>query len=261
MAIQSVKRALDILSLFTPSQPTLGITEMAARMGLPKPTTHGLVQTLADEGFLSQNEETRKYSLGLRVYELGTYVTSHLKVNQVGGSAAQRLARHTSLMVRIAIWDRGEILVTLNLFPNVQPLPFLNLGPKVPAYCSAIGKAILSTFSTEALDAYLSRIQLDPLTPKTQTDADALRKELETARRLGYACESEEYIMGLACIGTPLYDHSGRCTAAISVSGGPELLNREGVQAIATDVMRTAEEISCAMGYTPNLATNLRNMS
>ncbi|BCS98289.1 IclR family transcriptional regulator [Desulfoluna limicola] len=259
MAIQSVKRAIDILSLFTPSQPSLGITEMATRMGLPKPTVHGLVQTLADEGFLSQSDETRKYSLGLRVYELGTYVTSHLRVNQVGGPAAQRLARHTSLMARIAIWDRGEVLVTLNLFPNVQSPPFINLGPKVPAYCSAIGKAILSACPEKDLEAYLSRTPLEPLTPKTCTDADALKGELETARRQGYACESEEYIMGLACIGAPLFDHSGRCTAAISVSGGPELLAREEMQAIATDVMRTAGEISLAMGYNPNMASERRH--
>ncbi|WP_300667145.1 IclR family transcriptional regulator [Desulfoluna sp.] len=252
MTIQSVKRALDILSLFTPSRPVLGITEMAGFMGLPKPTVHGLVQTLADEGFLSQSDETRKYSLGLRVYELGTCVTSHLRVNQIGGSAAQRLARQTSLMARIAIWDRGMVLVTLNLFPNDQPLPFTTLGPKVPAYCSAVGKAILSTCSSQALEAYLSRTRLAPLTPQTLTDDHVLRSELETARALGYACESEEYLKGLACIASPLFDHTGSCVAALSVSGTPELLKRGEMPSIASEVKRTAGEISFALGYAPN---------
>lgn len=251
MAIQSVKRALDILSLFTPSQPSLGITDMARLLGLAKPTIHGLVQTLADEGFLSQSDETKKYALGLRVYELGTCVVSHLRVNQIGGPAARRLARQTALMSRIAIWDRGMALVTLNQLPNDPSLPFTNLGPKVPAYCSAVGKAMLSTLPVDALDAYFDRTRMTPLTPKTLTDEGALRKELATVRSRGYALESEEYIMGLACIGAPLFDHTGRAVAAISVSGSPELLESKEVPAIATDVMRTAGEISFALGFTP----------
>lgn len=251
MAIQSVKRALDILSLFSPSEPSLGITEMARRMGLPKPTVHGLVQTLADEGFLSRNDETRKYALGLRVYELGTYVTSHLRVNQIGGTTAQRLARETSLMARIAIWDRGMILVTLNLFPNEQSLPFVNLGPKVPAYCSAVGKAILSTFAADAREAYLARTRLEPLTPNTLTDVALLRQELERARSQGYACESEEFLTGLACIGVPLFDHTGHSRAALSVSGGPELLKRAEMPDLVRRVRQAADEISFALGYIP----------
>ncbi|SCY86747.1 IclR family transcriptional regulator [Desulfoluna spongiiphila] len=261
MTIQSVKRALDILSLFTPAQPSLGITEMSRLLGLAKPTIHGLVQTLADEGFLSQSDETRKYALGLRVYELGTCVISHLRVNQIGGAAVQRLARQTSLMSRIAIWDRDMVLVTLNRFPHDQCPPFTNLGPKVPAYCSAVGKAMLSTLPAEALATYFSQTRLVPLTPKTLTDEKALRDELTRARGLGYACESEEYIMGLACISAPLFDHSGRACAAISVSGAPELLEREEMPAIATDVMRTAGEISFALGFTPDQSPSNSHMA
>ena len=251
MAIQSVKRALDILSLFTPSQPSLGVKEIAKQMGLAKPTAHGLVQTLADEGFLSQCTESRKYTLGLRVYELGSYVSSHLRVNQIGGTAARRLSRQTGLMARIGIWDRGRVLVTLNVFPNDDPLPFVNLGPKVPAYCSAIGKAMLSAFSEEELEGYLSQVTLEPLTPNTITTPSILKEEIQAIRTHGVSRESEEYIMGLACIGAPLYDSSGRAEAAISVSGGPDLFARKDLDSLTTAVLRTAGEISFALGYAP----------
>ena len=253
MTIQSVKRALDILSLFTPSQPILGITEIAVQMGLPKPTAHGLVQTLADEGFLTQSNETRRYSLGLRVYELGTFVSTHLRVNQVGGGFVQRLAREMDLMARIAIWDRGEVLVTLNSFPTAQLLPYVHLGPKVPAYCSATGKAILSTWSEGAQAAYFAKTELLPLTQHTCTENGRLKEELRVAASTGYASESEECLMGLACIGVPLFDHTGSCSAAISVSGGPELMAREALPQIISEVKRTAGEISYSMGYIPLL--------
>lgn len=251
MTIQSVKRALDILSLFTPNQPSLGVTEIARQMGLAKPTAHGLVQTLADEGFLSQCTESKKYTLGLRVYELGSYVSSHLRVNQIGGPAARRLSQQTGLMARIGIWDRGRVLVTLNVFPNDDPLPFVNLGPKVPAYCSAIGKAMLATFTSDALEGYLDQTLLEPMTPHTIVQRDTLFQELGRTRTEGVSRESEEYIVGLACIGAPLYDSSGRAEAAISVSGGPDLWSREDLTDIKTAVQRTAGEISFALGYAP----------
>ena len=81
MGIQSVHRALDILSLFSAAQPRLGITEMSNVLGLPKATVHGLVRTLVQRGFLYQDIETRKYRLGLTIYELGTILAGTLKSN------------------------------------------------------------------------------------------------------------------------------------------------------------------------------------
>ena len=71
MSIQSVKRASQILSLFSKARTSLGSTEISKELGIHKATAQGLVRTLWEEGFLSQNPETRKYRLGLKIYELG----------------------------------------------------------------------------------------------------------------------------------------------------------------------------------------------
>lgn len=251
MGIQSVHRALDILSLFSAAQPRLGITEMSNVLGLPKATVHGLVRTLVQRGFLYQDIETRKYRLGLTIYELGTILAGTLKINQVGAGPAHRLAQNTRQMVRVAIWDQDAILVTLNLFPQSQAVRFHQLGPRVPAYCSALGKAILAWLTTEDLAGYLKRTHLSEYTAHTITDRKRLLQDLEQTRRRGYAVDREECLVGLACIGAPVFDHTGRPTASISISGAPELLQDKQLSSIVLELIDAAREISRSMGYLP----------
>ncbi len=255
MAIQSVQRALTILTLFSAENSRLGITEISKLMGLPKPTVHGLVQTLIEQGFLVQDPETRKYSLGLKIYELGLFLSGTLKINQISGPTAQRLAKSTGYMTRVAIWDRDMILITLNLFPTIDDTYLfkqLGLGPRVPAYSSAVGKAILSTFSKEKLEAYLDRTELVPHTPNTITSREQLVKDLDEARTSGFAVECEEYLNGLSCISAPVYDSTGHSTAAISVSGNVDLLKDPALPEIKARLKQDAGEISIAMGCPPS---------
>ncbi|MFH2065480.1 MAG: IclR family transcriptional regulator [Pseudomonadota bacterium] len=249
MTIQSVNRAMDILFLFTNATPRLGITDMSKLLGLTKPTVHGLVQTLAKRGFLYQDSETRKYSLGLKIHELGTILSCTLKINQVGAGPARRLADATNYMIRIAIWDRGEILVTFNVFPGSQTINYQQLGPRVPAYCSASGKALLSMMPSKRIAQYLKETTLKPFTPNTITTAKDLKKELEKARSNGYAEDHEEYLPGLFCVSAPIFNQSGNPYAAISVSGGFHFFSNEELDTISQQMKETAAEISRSMGY------------
>jgi len=249
MAIQSVNRALDILFLYTNTQPRLGITEISKMLGLTKPTVHGLVQTLTKRGFLHQDPETRKYSLGLKIHELGSILSGTLKINQVGEGPAYRLANSTNHMVRIAIWDQNEILVTFNGIPGYQAAKYQQLGPRVPAYCSASGKAVLSKLPRKKISSYLNEITLSPYTQKTITKTPRLMKELEKARNKGYAEDHEEYLPGLFCISSAILDRNGSPCAAISVSGGANFFSNPQLEDIAQKMIETAAEISRSIGY------------
>lgn len=256
MAIQSVQRALTILTLFSAENPRLGITEISKAMNLPKPTAHGLVKTLKTEGFLVQDSETRKYSLGLKIYELGVFLSGTLKVNQIGGPTAQRLSKDTEHMTRVAIWDRDMVLITLNLFPTIDDsflFRQLGLGPRVPAYCSALGKSILSTFSPEEIDAYIIRTDFVQFTSKTIISGKKLKSEIEKVKKTGFATECEESFNGLACISMAVYDNTGKAEAAISVSGTADLLESPELPAIKASLKQAAMEISIGMGCPPSL--------
>ena len=253
MSVQSVHRALEILALFSPARPRLGITEISQLMGLPKATIHGLVRTLADFGFLAQDPETRRYTLGLKIYELGTMLAGSLTINRIGAGPAQRLSRQAGLMTRLAIWDQNSVLVTLSIFSPSQEVAFHQLGPRVPAHCTAIGKAILAFLPPTEIEAHLAGLSYAPYTANTITTEKELLEDLEQIRLKGYAIDREEFIPGLVCIGAPVFDRSGRPTASISLSGKPSRLTGRGLSGLADDLVRTAMEISHQSGFLPEL--------
>ncbi|MBU3916325.1 IclR family transcriptional regulator [bacterium] len=249
MTIQSVQRALEILSLFSVSNPQLGIADISRGMGLAKPTVHGLVQTLVEQRFLQKNPETRKYSLGFKIYELGTYLSSTLRINQAGTEIVRRLAQKNSNWARIGIWDNNSVLVTLNYFPNIDYLQFQQLGPRVPAYCSALGKAILFSLPETELNEYLSQIVLNAYTEHTITDKKKLKKEIQKMRSQGFAAESEEYMLGLSCISCPVFDSSRKVAGAVSLTINVDLIEKGDYNRIVKETKQNAMEISRRMGY------------
>jgi len=178
MPIQSVNRALNILSLFTYEQPRLGLTDISKTLGLPKPTVHGLIQTMVESEFLSQDPETRKYCLGKKVYELGTVFTANIKINQVGTGTARELAAKLGLTVTLATWENGSVMLTFRGVSNYGNLQFRQLTPNVPAYCTSVGKAILSSLRNDLLDNYINDIQLTSYTPHTIISKKNLMAEL-----------------------------------------------------------------------------------
>ncbi|MCP3923817.1 MAG: IclR family transcriptional regulator [Desulfobacterales bacterium] len=252
MPIQSVQRALNILSFFSASRPQLGITEISKLMNLPKTTVHGLVQTLTQEGFLNQDIENKKYTLGLKIYELSTYLLSTLKINQVGMDSVQKLAQKTSLMARIGIWDKDSILVTANSFPDAENHQFNIIGPRVPGYCSALGKIFLATYNDSDIEEYLSKTPLTAYTEKTITDKSVLLEHIKEIRKTGYAREDEEYINNMSCISAPVYDNTGSTVASVSVSGLLGFLENDKIKELIIEVKKTGMDISQKMGYFPD---------
>jgi IclR family transcriptional regulator, KDG regulon repressor len=248
--IQSVRRALDLVCLFTHGSPRLGITEISKALGLPKPTAHGLVRTLVNRGFLQQDPQTRKYRLGLKIYELGIVLGGSLEVNQKGAGPAYQLAKQTGLVSRIAIWDLDSALLTVNIEPRSHLFFVHQIGPRIPAYCSAVGKALLASLDTREWEGYLDRVKLEPLTSNTITQKRQLQKDIDETRRRGYSIDREENVMGLACIGTSILGQEGRLEGAVSVSGDARDVFKR-MDALLPELVRTAKEISRSLGYFP----------
>ena len=151
MSIQSVDRALRILALFSHRHPVLGVSEISRALELPKGTVHGLVRTLFQQGFLQQDLPTRKYRLGLKIYELGIILAGTLEVNQKAAGPVTQLAKRTQFLCRVAIWDGDSVVITHNVYPRPRAVLPHQIGPRVHAYCSAVGKAGLAFLEKDEL--------------------------------------------------------------------------------------------------------------
>ncbi len=249
MTIQSVKRATDIISLFSSSQAALGITQIAANLGLNKTTAWGLVNTLEQQGFLQQNPETLKYSVGPRLFELGMLYIDNLEINSRATRHVHALASRTRLVARLGIWDRRTVLITLLALPKSEDSLSHQIGPRIPAYCSGIGKALLANLDKDELQSYLKEIELVRHTKATVIDPELLLKELAQVREQGYAVSCEEMIPGLVALGAPVFGKGRRLVGAISISDSPASGFSKHMEKQKEDLLRTATEISQEMGY------------
>jgi DNA-binding IclR family transcriptional regulator len=246
--IQSVHRAIQILGLFSFAVPRLGISEISRSLGLAKGTVQNLVRTLTQEGFLQQDEETRRYQLGLKIYELGITLAGSLEINQKASTPAHQLAQRTQRLVRIAILDNDSALVTLDAYPRSQPFLFRQFGPRAPLYCTALGKALLAYWGQDEYEAYLKRVELIPYTSNTITEKNHLLSELRETRLRGYSINREEHFLARAAIGAPIFGRAEYPAASMCIIVDPKMINGEKTEELAKDVLRTAYEISQLMG-------------
>ncbi len=248
MNIQSVQRATDIISLFCTSPQRLGVTEIAAALGLNKATTWGLVTTLEQQGFLQQDPDSRKYGIGPRLFELGMIYVGNLEINVKGARQAQNLAARTGLTARIGILDNGSVLITHLAVPRSEDYLSHQIGPRTPAYGSGLGKAMLANLAPAELDEYLRSVELVAITRNTITDRAALRRDIEQTRERGYSIAREEMIPGLAALGAPIYGRNHRLVGALSISETPEIVLSKRLEKLGYELTRAAADISREMG-------------
>ena len=133
MPIQSIERVNRILSLFSLERPRWGITEIAYALDLPKTTISSLVRTLARIRFLDQDPETRRYTLGPKIFALGVLAGDTYPLNQKAEKPARDLAEKTGLICRVAVWDEDATLQTLDIVPKDVDFLARRVGPKVAA--------------------------------------------------------------------------------------------------------------------------------
>ncbi|MFZ5634400.1 MAG: IclR family transcriptional regulator [Bacillota bacterium] len=250
-SVQSLERAFSLLEAFAPANNELGISELSRKIDLPRPTVSRLVATLEKQGYLRQNKETKKYSLGLKLLHLGAVVQAGLYLKDIAGPVLLRLRDQLRETVYIDVVD-GDDRVCIDSLPGLNAVrTIVEVGQRSPLYAGADSRMLLSSLSDEEFEAYLKRTRLASYTPNTITDPDQLRRVVSEIRRLGYSYSVSEFHPGSACVSAPIRDGSGKIVAAVSVSF-PELKTQpEHVEMYKEAVMEAAREISSLLGYNP----------
>jgi DNA-binding IclR family transcriptional regulator len=245
--IQSVDRAARILEALAGGPRRLGVSELADRLGLSRPTVHGLLQTLQSHGFVEQDRDSDKYQLGAGLLQLGN---SYLDLNELRGRSivhAERLAERAQAAVRVGVMHGANIVVVHHVFRPDAAFQVLEVGAQLPLHASALGKAMLAYSDPSLLDDLVGE-PLPKLTSRTLAPA-ALRAELETVRERGYARERDEAVLGESSVASPIFDHSGHAVGAIGVVGDTEqILPRAPARGITAAVVEAARGISRELG-------------
>lgn len=239
---QAVERALAILRVLEQGADTLPLTELADRAGLSASTTHRLVRALCDAGILRQDLRSEQYGLGPRLVALGQRAEATLGLADARPTLEQ-LAVDTGESVNLGVLDGAEVVVLLCI-PSAQRLRFDQAaGSRVPAYASAMGKALLA-FTADPEATVRGLPDLAALTGHSITSRDGLRAALDAVRDQGWAINDEEREAGVRTVAAPVLGPDGTAQAAIAVQGPTVRMTDNRLPELAAAVRVAADAVA-----------------
>lgn len=250
-SIQVLDRAFRVLEALAAAPRGLPVRDIAEQTSLSISTTHRILATLSDNGYVSKNPETGHYEIGYGLIEMVSRRINSLELFTEARPYLGTLSQSLSLTAHLGVLRGGNVLYVerLDMLPTVQL--FSQVGLQVPAYCSSLGKCLLSGLPSSEVDRALANSAFVHHTPNTITDIDALKAHLKEVRARGWAMDDEEQELGFRCVGAPIVDYRGEIIAAVSASGSTEVLTEERIPRIAEDVKAAARGISRRLGGDP----------
>jgi DNA-binding IclR family transcriptional regulator len=247
-AVRSILRATSILDAFR-DRPSIGVTELAQALDLHKSTVHRLLATLEEAGYVTQDLQNERYSLGLKVFDLARSCLPQQDLRAHALPVMQRLMQKTGETVILGILMDLQV-VCIETVVSPRPISIGRLtGMRVHPHVSSMGKAILAHLDPGTTERLIREKGLPRLTARTITSPEAFRRHLDQVRQLGYAVNDEEEDVGLKCLATPIRNRARDVVAALSVAGPAPRFEKAAIERFAVDLRAASEEISSALGY------------
>ena len=248
--IKSVQRVHQILELIGDQPDGVTYKQVSGRLGYPHSSMWGLLSDLVTLEYLTFEPVTKRYSLGPQILNLaGRFLANH-DIVQIGRPIIRRAVELT---------DESSLLVVRNGFQaifvhrencrNNSTLSTARIGQRAPLYATPSGKTMLAHFSAEELNQYLAETELIPLTPRTITKPNRLKKDLEGIRQGAVAYSREEYKEGMTGLGAPVFDINSRVRIAMDIVVPTYRTNKEKEAFIEQVLRDLSHEFSHRLGY------------
>jgi DNA-binding IclR family transcriptional regulator len=205
-----------VLGAFRPGDKALPVAEIVRRTGLAKATAHRLVREMTELNLLERTP-AGQVQLGSRLYELGHLVPRQRNLRDSALPLLGDLFEATRAAVNLAILDDVNVLYLVKLTSRHNPIVESRVGGTLPAYCTAVGKAMLAYLPREYAEK-VARAPMPRLTPYTIDTPAKLYRELGKIHDAGLAFDREELSKGSVCVAAPILDAQGMAIAALSVT-------------------------------------------
>lgn len=240
----SLNKALDIIET-TVGQPTPSTTsELAAQLGLPKPTAHRLVNALRDLGFLQREPGSSRIAEGDRLVALALDVLASAAARGPRRNILAALADETGETCNFGVMAAGQV-VYIDRVETKWPLGLrFDVGSRVPIHCTAIGKMFLAQMSGRQRRKYLGTLPLTRYTENTHTEIETLEADLEHVRTEGVSCDNCEFMSGVVCVAVPVHGPSGRTVAGIAISAPEARLTVEELREHTPALRQAADKMA-----------------
>jgi DNA-binding IclR family transcriptional regulator len=248
-AVKSADRVLQVFDLLATEPAGLSFTEICSRLSLPKSSAYTLLSTLVASQYLTLDDSTRRYAVGLRLWEAGQAYLPVTGLEQAAMPYLQKASDAVNETAQLAILDGADNVYIAKVDAKQQLALASRVGGRLPAYSTGIGKALLSCLTDEQVRARLHGIRFIRFTDRSITSMKGLLAELRLVRERGYAMDNGEYTAGVRCVAMPILDRSAAVCAAMSISV-PEVRMSEPLHEKIVKVLRAETSgLSARLGY------------
>lgn len=256
--VQGFERGVSVIKTFGAQRPQLTVTEVAAQTGLTRAVARRYLLTLERLGYVAANGPY--YALTPRVLEIGFAYMSSMTVAEIARPFMARVVDTLHESCSVGVLDGYDVFYVARTNPQRIMTTNLAIGSRLPAHATAMGHVLLAYLSPPQLEAYLAGAPLGALTDRTITDKAALRRELLTVRRQGWAENDGESEKGVRTVAVPIFDRSGEIVAAINLAGHASRVTMRELRRDHLPVLQqAATEISNSLGVSlPAPAQTLR---
>lgn len=246
--IRAIDRAFDIIELLAGQQEPMTLTEIARGSGMSKTTAFRMLGTLCGRHYVEKGRDG-SYSIGPKLVETASCHINGLELQTESRPILAELRRRLNLTVHLGILDGSEVVYIekMDIYPTTRL--YTQVGYRSPAYCSSMGKCLLSCLSGTELERALTACSFNRFTPHTISGYQAFKKHLKKVREQGWAMDDQEYLLEHRCVGAPVFDYRGDAIASVSASGTTAELTDEALPGVIEVVKEAARQLSQRMGY------------
>jgi IclR family transcriptional regulator, KDG regulon repressor len=243
--IKSIDKALNLLEFLSKNRNEIGIAEISEKMNMGLSTVHRILNTLKYRGYILQNQKTAKYRLGMKLFELGCEVRGTKNLIKTIRPYLRKLSKITNETANLAILEDKEVIYLDTIESSETLRTEIIQGSRTPAHCTALGKtllAFLDDYDFEQL--YGSNGNIISITPQSISSLEDLKKELKKVKEQGYALDREESMIGINCIGVPIFNKDREAIAAISITGPASRFTLDKMENTKEQLFNISKEIS-----------------
>jgi IclR family pca regulon transcriptional regulator len=214
--VSALARGLSVLLALSEKRRHISIAQVSHATGISRATARRSLHTLARLGFVAMDEENL-FHLRPRILSLSHSYLTASPLALLSQPILDRLGESLGQGCSIAVLDGEEIVYLARSASSRVISPLLNVGRRLPAYCTSIGRVLLAQLPPEELDDYLDHTRFHAYTEHTVTDREELARLLDEVRSNGFAFSREQIEPRLCSIAVPVHDAAGHCVAGINL--------------------------------------------
>lgn len=246
--VPALARGLRILDLVAQSPVPVRISDIAAKLDIPRSATYELISTLRSHRVIDQTPDG-SIVLGAKLFMLGSRFADGVDSERLARDAATTLRDRVDETVQVAVLDGRQVLYTAKAESSHQLRLVSSVGRMLPAHVTGIGKAMLAELAPEKFDDLFEGVTLETFTPTSIGNLSALKRELAATRARGYAIDNSESTPDVSCVAASIRDGSGDVISAMSISVPSSRMSARTRDEYAHEVVDAAADLSARLGY------------